>query len=79
MAALSSLPEKKGTCLCHASAHGKEVFAVRWHETARQRMAAWQRMKKNERQRPLDEKDPSGRTVKKMSMAKPYQGARQSR
>jgi hypothetical protein len=36
-------------------------------------------MKKNERQRPLDEKDPSGRTVKKMSMAKPYQGARQSR
>jgi hypothetical protein len=39
-------------------------------------------MSKNEenaRQRPLDGKDPSGRTVKKMSPAKPYQGARQSR
>jgi hypothetical protein len=32
--------------LCHVSAHGKEVFTVRWHQTARQRMVAWQRMKK---------------------------------
>jgi hypothetical protein len=33
----------------------------------------------NTRQRPLDDKDPLGRMVKKMSTAKPYQGARQSR
>jgi hypothetical protein len=33
----------------------------------------------NARQRPLDSKDRSERTVKKMSTAKPYQGAQQSR
>jgi hypothetical protein len=33
----------------------------------------------NARQRPLDGKDPSGRTVKKMLTAKPYQGTLQSR
>jgi hypothetical protein len=33
-------------------------------------MTAWQRH--------LDGKDPSGRTVKKISTAKPYQGAQQS-
>jgi hypothetical protein len=33
----------------------------------------------NTRQRPLDCKDPSMHTVKKISTAKPYQGARQSR
>jgi hypothetical protein len=27
-------------------AHDKEFFAVSWHETARQKMTAWQRMKK---------------------------------
>jgi hypothetical protein len=32
----------------------------------------------NARQRSLDSKDPSGCTAKKMSMAKSYQGARQS-
>jgi hypothetical protein len=46
----NSLREKKGTAVRHVvtvrHVHGKEVFAVRWHETTQQRMAAWQRMKK---------------------------------